>query len=132
MSSIHPNNELENVNFCPSLLGQKFLFYFWENWKKTKSPFEIKWALKCNYALVKLLFCKPNFSTCCTSFVIFYFWVSIHRELKLKAVAFIAGKKIQQSKTFLFVFPLKISLQTSFCMHQVGLYWLDAISPLKS
>ena len=39
----------------------------------------------------------------------------------LKTIAFIAGKKIQQSKNFIFVFPLKISLKTSVCMHQVGL-----------
>ena len=39
----------------------------------------------------------------------------------LKTVAYITGKKIQQSKNFLLVFPLKISLQTSVCMHQVFL-----------
>ena len=51
----------------------------------------------------------------------------------LKTVAYITGKKIQQSKNFLLIFPLKISLQTSVCMHQVCLNWiLYAISPLKS
>ena len=45
MSSILTKNELENVNFCPSLLGQTFFVRFWENWKKTKSPFEINWPL---------------------------------------------------------------------------------------
>ena len=36
---------------------------------------------------------------------------------QLKTVAFIASKKIQQSKKKLFVVPLKISLKTSVCMH---------------
>ena len=36
MSSILPKNELENVNFCPSLLGEL---------KNPKSPFEINWPL---------------------------------------------------------------------------------------
>ena len=34
----------------------------------------------------------------------------------IKTVAFIVGKKIQQSKKNLFVFPLKIPLKTSVCM----------------
>ena len=34
-------NELENQNFCPSLLGQKFFVCFLEELKK-KSSFEIK------------------------------------------------------------------------------------------
>ena len=33
--------ELENSNFCPSLLGQKFFVWFLEELKKTKCPFEI-------------------------------------------------------------------------------------------
>jgi hypothetical protein len=41
VSSILPKNELENVNFCPSLLGQKFFVGFLEEMKKPKSPFEI-------------------------------------------------------------------------------------------
>ena len=41
MSSILPKNELENVNFCPSLLGQKFFVRFLGELKKPKSPFEI-------------------------------------------------------------------------------------------
>ena len=41
MSSILPENELENFNFCPSLVGQKFFVRFLEELKKTKSPFEI-------------------------------------------------------------------------------------------
>ena len=38
-------------------------------------------------------------------------------EIILKTVEFIAGKKIQQPKIFLFIFPLKIWLQTSLFMH---------------
>ena len=34
-------NELENLNFCPSLLGQKFFVRFLEELKTQKSPFEI-------------------------------------------------------------------------------------------
>ena len=45
MSSILPKNELENVNFCPSLLGQKFFVRFLGELKKPKSPFEINWPL---------------------------------------------------------------------------------------
>ena len=37
--------ELENSNFCPSLLGQKFLVHFLEELKKTKNPFKINWPL---------------------------------------------------------------------------------------
>ena len=36
-----PKNELENVNFCLSLLGQKFFVRFLGELKKPKSPFEI-------------------------------------------------------------------------------------------
>ena len=39
MSSILPKNELENVNFCPSLLGQKFFIRFLGELKKPKKPF---------------------------------------------------------------------------------------------
>ena len=45
MSSILPKNKLENVNFCPSLLGQKFFVHFLGELKKPKSPFEINWPL---------------------------------------------------------------------------------------
>ena len=45
MSSILPKNELENFNFCPSLLGQKFLVHFLGELKKTKCHFEINWPL---------------------------------------------------------------------------------------
>ena len=45
VSSIHPKNKLKIFNFCPSLLGQKFV-RFLEELKKTKSPFEINWPLK--------------------------------------------------------------------------------------
>ena len=38
MSSILPKNELDNINFCPSLLVR-----FLGELKKTKSPFEINW-----------------------------------------------------------------------------------------
>ena len=41
MSSILPKNELENVNFSPSLLGQKFFVRFLGELKKPKSHFEI-------------------------------------------------------------------------------------------
>ena len=37
-SSILPKNELENVNFCPSLQGQKFwVRFFSENWKNQRA-----------------------------------------------------------------------------------------------
>ena len=45
VSPILPKNELENSNFCPSLLGQKFFVCFLGELKKTKCPFEIKWPL---------------------------------------------------------------------------------------
>ena len=46
VSSILPKNELENVNFCPSLLRQKFFVHFLGELKKTKNPLEINrsWA----------------------------------------------------------------------------------------
>ena len=50
MSSILPKNERKNVNFCPSLLGQKFFVRFLEELKKTKCPFEINRPLV--YAVV--------------------------------------------------------------------------------
>ena len=37
MSSILPKNELENVNFCPSLLGKKFFVRFLGELKKQKA-----------------------------------------------------------------------------------------------
>jgi hypothetical protein len=39
--SIFPKNELENVNFCPSLLGQTFFVRFLGELKTPKSPSEI-------------------------------------------------------------------------------------------
>ena len=45
VSSIIPKNELENVDFCPSLLGQKLFVRFLEELKKSKSSFEINWPL---------------------------------------------------------------------------------------
>ena len=45
MSSILPKNELENVNFCPSLLRQKFFVRFLGELKTLKFPFEINWPL---------------------------------------------------------------------------------------
>ena len=33
--------ELENLNFCPNLLGQKFFHHFLEELKTQKSPLEI-------------------------------------------------------------------------------------------
>jgi hypothetical protein len=41
VSSILLKNELENVNFCPSLLGQKFVVCFLGELKKSKSSFKI-------------------------------------------------------------------------------------------
>ena len=41
VSSILPKNELENVNFCPSLLGQKFFVCFLGEQK----VFGINWPL---------------------------------------------------------------------------------------
>ena len=40
-SSLFPRNELENVNLCPNLLGQKFFVLFLGKLEKTKRPFEI-------------------------------------------------------------------------------------------
>ena len=40
-----PKNELENVHFCRSLLGQKYLIRILGELKKPKSPFEINWPL---------------------------------------------------------------------------------------
>jgi hypothetical protein len=37
VSSILSKNELEKVNFCPSLLGQKFFVRFLEELKKQKT-----------------------------------------------------------------------------------------------
>ena len=45
MSSNLPKNELENVNFCPRLLGQKIFVPFLEELKKPKSPLEINGPL---------------------------------------------------------------------------------------
>ena len=42
---LQKKNELENVNFCPSLLEQKFFVRFLGELKKTKSSFEINWPL---------------------------------------------------------------------------------------
>ena len=36
-----PENKLDNVNFCPSLEGQKVFVRFLGELKKPKSPFEI-------------------------------------------------------------------------------------------
>ena len=41
VSSILPKNKLENVNFGPSLPGQKFFVRFLGELKNPKSPFEI-------------------------------------------------------------------------------------------
>ena len=45
-NSDSPKNQLENVNFCPSLLGQKFSVRFLGELKKLKIPFEINWPLR--------------------------------------------------------------------------------------
>ena len=41
VSSILPQNELENVDFCPSLQGQIFFVSVLRELKQPKSPFEI-------------------------------------------------------------------------------------------
>jgi hypothetical protein len=41
-SVFNPPKKLENVNFCPSLLGQKFIVRFWGELKKPKSPFKFE------------------------------------------------------------------------------------------
>ena len=41
VSPILPKNKLENSNFCPSLLGQKFFVRFLGELKKPKCPLEI-------------------------------------------------------------------------------------------
>ena len=46
VSSILPKNELENSNFCPSLLGQRFFVRFLEELKNPEFSFEINWLLK--------------------------------------------------------------------------------------
>ena len=43
-----PKNELENVNFCASLLEQNFFVRFLGELKKPKSPFEINCPLVCS------------------------------------------------------------------------------------
>ena len=45
VSSILPKNELENSNFCPSLMGQKFFVRFLEEFRIAIRPFEINWPL---------------------------------------------------------------------------------------
>ena len=43
---LQKKTELENVNFCPSLLERKFFDRFFGELKKTKSAFEINWPLE--------------------------------------------------------------------------------------
>ena len=59
MSSILPKNELENSNFCPSLLGHIFFVRFLGELKTPKSPFEINWPLQWNgkYFNLRTNFC---------------------------------------------------------------------------
>ena len=45
-ASNSPKNELENSNFCPSLLGQKFFVWFLRELKTTKCPFKINGPLE--------------------------------------------------------------------------------------
>jgi hypothetical protein len=40
VSSILPKNELENVNFCPSLLGQNFFVRFFGRIEKNKKTLQ--------------------------------------------------------------------------------------------
>ena len=56
-SSILPKNELENFNFCPGLLGQKFFVRFLEELKTQKSPFEINWPLvnACMHSMINVV-----------------------------------------------------------------------------
>ena len=49
--------ELENVDFCSSLLGQKFFVHILGELKKTKSPFEI------NSPLVHMFTCLQTLYT---------------------------------------------------------------------
>ena len=49
VSPILPKNELENSNFCPSLLGQKFVVHFLGEFKKSKCHFKINWPLACTW-----------------------------------------------------------------------------------
>ena len=58
VSSILPKNELENLNFCPSLLGQTFFVRFFEELKMPKSPFEINWPFVISKNLFSLEFAK--------------------------------------------------------------------------
>ena len=54
MSSILPKNELENSNFCPSLLGQKFFVRFLEELKNPERHFEINRSLLLTLSLLSL------------------------------------------------------------------------------
>ena len=63
MSAILPKNERENLNFCPSLLEQKFFVRFLEELKTPKCPFEIIWPLSTQRKLgsfdkMTLVFCQ--------------------------------------------------------------------------
>ena len=53
LSTILPKNELDIVNFYPSLLEQNFFVRFLGELKKPKSPFEINLPLE-KYATKKL------------------------------------------------------------------------------
>ena len=54
MSPILPKNELENSNFCPSLMGQKCFVRFFGEMKKTKFPFEINRPITKKVGLLKI------------------------------------------------------------------------------
>ena len=54
VSSVLQKNKLENSNFCPSLLGQKFFVRFLEELKNPKFPLEINWPLEGAIMPIKL------------------------------------------------------------------------------
>ena len=61
VSPILPINELENSNFCPSLLGQKFFVRLLGELKIPKCPFEIYWPLPEDWQK----YCVTHFSIFC-------------------------------------------------------------------
>ena len=61
VSSILPKNKLENVNFCPCLLGQKFIVSLLGELKKLKSSFEINWPLVDRYLAFFALLALESF-----------------------------------------------------------------------
>ena len=62
MSSNLPKNELENTNFCPSLLGQKFFVRFLGELKKTKKPLGIDSPLIISVHVFELVIVLSDYS----------------------------------------------------------------------